>query len=212
VRCRRPPSSEATVAQVFPNFVAIESDLASELHSNVLLIIHQAMFMRISRKASYGIQAVCQLAQLDDRDLVPSHQLAAMGDMPEKFLLEVLRSLVNAKVLGSQRGPIGGYQLTKSPSEITVLAIIEAVDGPLTDITASGERNEAERSESEPHAGFVATHVFAMLTKCARDVFSALTVSDLLAAHVNGRRLPEFDGQLGLALLPWPTHDGGWIM
>jgi Rrf2 family protein len=51
--------------------------------------------------------------------------------MPERFLLQVLRTLVNEGVLKSTRGVDGGYRLAKPMSQITLLEIVEAIDGPI---------------------------------------------------------------------------------
>jgi Rrf2 family protein len=51
--------------------------------------------------------------------------------MPERFLLQVLRTLVNEGLLKSTRGVDGGYRLAKPLSQITLLEIVEAIDGPL---------------------------------------------------------------------------------
>ena len=51
--------------------------------------------------------------------------------MPERFLLQVLRSLVNHGVLTSTRGVDGGYRLSRPASEISLLDLIEATDGPI---------------------------------------------------------------------------------
>jgi Rrf2 family protein len=51
--------------------------------------------------------------------------------MPERFLLQVLRSLVNEGILKSTRGVDGGYRLARPLTQITLLDIVEAIDGPI---------------------------------------------------------------------------------
>jgi Rrf2 family protein len=51
--------------------------------------------------------------------------------MPERFLLQVLRTLVNEGILKSTRGVDGGYRLARPMSQITLLDIVEAIDGPI---------------------------------------------------------------------------------
>jgi len=63
---------------------------------------------------------------------MPCSRLAKVGEMPERFLLQVLRSLVNHGLLKSTRGVDGGYALARPPNEISLLQILEATDGPLT--------------------------------------------------------------------------------
>jgi Rrf2 family protein len=66
--------------------------------------------VKLSRTASYALQAVLQLAQSDASGYpVPCSRLAAEGKMPERFLLQILRSLVTHGILGSTRGVDGGY-------------------------------------------------------------------------------------------------------
>jgi Rrf2 family transcriptional regulator, cysteine metabolism repressor len=64
--------------------------------------------------------------------------------MPERFLLQVLRSLVTHGILRSTRGVEGGYTLKRNPAEITLLELIEAVDGPIDSTIPSHEGLPAE--------------------------------------------------------------------
>ncbi len=87
--------------------------------------------MRMSRSTAYAIGAVLQLANAPPGVPVPCSRLAKTGEMPERFLLQILRMLVNHGLLKSTRGVDGGYSLTRPLSEITLLQIFEATDGPL---------------------------------------------------------------------------------
>jgi Rrf2 family protein len=60
---------------------------------------------------------------------VASHKIAEERVIPMRFLLKVLKPLVSARVLRSVKGPNGGYQLARAASEISMLEILEAVDG-----------------------------------------------------------------------------------
>jgi Rrf2 family protein len=62
---------------------------------------------------------------------VASHNIAQARGIPERFLLKVLKPLVSARVLLSIKGPNGGYRLAKEPGNISMLEILEAVDGPI---------------------------------------------------------------------------------
>src|SRR5262249_36994838 len=85
----------------------------------------------LSRTVGYALQATLQLAEADPGTPVPCSQLAANGQMPERFLLQILRNLVTHGILHSTRGVDGGYTLDRPASEISLLDLIEAVDGPL---------------------------------------------------------------------------------
>jgi Rrf2 family protein len=67
--------------------------------------------------------------------------------MPERFLLEILHDLVKRGILRSTRGGGGGFALARSPDEISLLDVIEAVDGPLaTGLSASNTMSEPLRN------------------------------------------------------------------
>jgi Rrf2 family protein len=85
----------------------------------------------MTRAASYAIHALVHMANRKDNRPLPSHLTAQEEGIPERFLLKVLKPLVSRGVLRSVKGPNGGYQLAKTPKDITLLEIIEAVDGPI---------------------------------------------------------------------------------
>ena len=87
--------------------------------------------MKLTRASSYALHAVAFMAvQKHDRP-VASHNIAQARGIPERFLLKVLKPLVSARVLLSIKGPNGGYRLARPASEISMLEILEAVDGPI---------------------------------------------------------------------------------
>jgi Rrf2 family protein len=89
--------------------------------------------MKLTRAASYALHAVAFMAsqKTQDRPIASHNIAAAVEDMPKRFLLKVLKPLVDHNVLKSIKGPNGGYRLARSPSDISVLEILEAIDGPI---------------------------------------------------------------------------------
>jgi Rrf2 family cysteine metabolism transcriptional repressor len=85
--------------------------------------------MRISAKGEYAIRAVLDLAMHPGRDLIPIQDIAARQRIPQRYLEQVLLGLKRAGLLTSKRGSAGGYQLTRAPEEITVGAVLRAVEG-----------------------------------------------------------------------------------
>jgi Rrf2 family protein len=85
--------------------------------------------VRISAKGEYAIKAVLDLALHRDRDLIPIQEIAARESIPQRYLEQVLLSLKRAGILTSKRGSSGGYHLTKAPEEITIGAVLRAVEG-----------------------------------------------------------------------------------
>jgi len=97
--------------------------------------------MKLTRASSYALHAVAYMADQDNNDPVASHVIAKARKIPERFLLKVLKPLVSARVLMSIKGPNGGYRLAKSAGDISLLEILEAVDGPIRGLAPlSGEK------------------------------------------------------------------------
>jgi Rrf2 family protein len=85
--------------------------------------------VRISAKGEYAIKAVLDLALHRDRELIPIQEIAGREGIPQRYLEQVLLALKRAGILTSKRGSSGGYHLTTSPEEITVGAVLRAVEG-----------------------------------------------------------------------------------
>jgi len=134
--------------------------------------------MKLSRTVSYALQATLMLAQNEGSSPVPCSKLASEGKMPERFLLQILRSLVNHGILDSTRGVDGGYALRKSPEDISLLEVIEAIEGPMQSPPFCVEGLDSELGE-RLHAALqdVAT--------TSRQQLEAIKLSSLLEAPGN---------------------------
>ncbi len=87
--------------------------------------------LRISRKIDYGLRAMIYLASVAPGSVVPFREIARQMDVPEDFLAKILKTLVDAGLVRSTRGPHGGYALAREASEVSFLDVIEAVEGPV---------------------------------------------------------------------------------
>lgn len=85
--------------------------------------------MRISAKGEYAIKAMLDLAMQRGRPLVPIQEIAGRQAIPQRYLEQVLLALKHAGLLISKRGSTGGYHLTRPPEEITIGAVLRAVEG-----------------------------------------------------------------------------------
>jgi len=88
--------------------------------------------MKLSQSVTYGVHAALRLAQSDNTAPVSCGRLAESGNMPERFLLQILRELAKQGILQSARGGSGGFMLERPAEEISLLDLIEAIDGPLS--------------------------------------------------------------------------------
>ncbi len=100
--------------------------------------------MKLSRTVAYAVRATLQLAKSESTSPIPCSRLASEGNMPERFLLQILRNLVTHGILRSTRGVDGGYSLTRSAEEVSLLEVIEAIEGPMetTDPLSTGLSGE----------------------------------------------------------------------
>lgn len=87
--------------------------------------------MKMSRTLSYAVQALLELSEMGDDHPVSCRQLAEIGGMPKRFLLQILRALVTKGILRSTRGVEGGYMLARPADEISLLEVVEAIEGPV---------------------------------------------------------------------------------
>jgi Rrf2 family protein len=87
--------------------------------------------MKLSSATRYAVHALAYMASQKQNTVIPSHLVAQKQGMPERFLLKVLKPLATAGVLQSLKGPNGGYRLARPANKISLLEVMEAVDGPI---------------------------------------------------------------------------------
>ena len=87
--------------------------------------------MQITRAADYGVRAMIHLAGRPLQSRCGIAELAKAADAPEAFLTKVLQRLVVKGLIVSHRGPTGGFQLNEPPAEISLLDVVEAIEGPV---------------------------------------------------------------------------------
>jgi Rrf2 family protein len=140
--------------------------------NNVVSLVRDA-FMKISRTVAYALQATILLAQSDNATPMPCNRLAQDGKMPVRFLMQILHDLVAHGILTSTRGVDGGYMLDREAEDISLLEIIEAIEGPITPIIPSaqgllvGSKSKLEDSLS-------------IITEAARKELQAIKLAHLL--------------------------------
>lgn len=83
----------------------------------------------ITTKSPYAVSALCELARRRGAGPVPINEIARRRDIPVQFLEGLFGTLRRAGILQSQRGAKGGYVFARSPGEITVLEVVELLEG-----------------------------------------------------------------------------------
>jgi Rrf2 family protein len=113
----------------------------------------------ISSKSPYAVLALAELARDTGQGPVPIGELARKREVPVQFLEQLFAVLRRAGIISSQRGVKGGYRFAREPASVSVLEIVELLDGPL---------------------GRDAEGVFADAAEAARKVLMQTTIADVL--------------------------------
>ncbi len=115
--------------------------------------------LSITTKSPYAIAALAELGRGGDQGPIPIGELARRREIPVQFLEQLFASLRRAGMLRSYRGVKGGYSFAREPGTISVLEVVELLDGPL---------------------GAGATGVFAQAADAARAVLAATTIAEVI--------------------------------
>ncbi|HEX4109206.1 MAG TPA: Rrf2 family transcriptional regulator [Solirubrobacteraceae bacterium] len=115
--------------------------------------------LSITSKSPYAVLALAELGRSGGTAPVPIGELARRREVPVQFLEQLFAVLRRAGILRSQRGVKGGYQFARDPGQVTVLEIVELLDGPV---------------------GADARGVFADAARAAREVLGATTINDVI--------------------------------
>ena len=115
--------------------------------------------LSITTKSPYAVRALAELARSGGAGPVPIGELAKRRDIPVQFLEQLFAALRRAGVLKSQRGVKGGYSFARDPSTVTVLEVVELLDGPL---------------------GADAKGIFSEAAAAARAVLEAATITEIV--------------------------------
>jgi len=113
----------------------------------------------ITTKSPYAVRALAELARIGAAAPVPIGELARRREIPVQFLEQLFAVLRRAGVLRSQRGVKGGYAFAREPSTVTVLEVVELLDGTL---------------------GATAEGIFGEAAAAARAVLSETTIADVV--------------------------------
>ncbi len=134
----------------------------------------------LSNSCRYAIRAVIYLASKEkEKSLTGIRQISKDLDLPSPFLAKILQQLARKKILKSVKGPHGGFILLKDPSEITLLDIVNIIDGEeiFTDCLIHEGSCRSVNHMKKPcpvHFGYSA------IRKSIMDFFSTNTIEEII--------------------------------
>jgi Rrf2 family protein len=151
--------------------------------------------MKLSCASTYAISALSSMASQDEPGaIVASHHTARAQGIPDKMLLKVLGSLARAGLVQSLKGPKGGYRLARTAGRITLLEIVEAVDGPirgdvpaLVGPSANSETDGEAKHLVNAKAAARLQEIFQQIAEASRKQLGKVRLLDL----IGGSAAPE---------------------
>lgn len=139
--------------------------------------------MRVSSRTDYGVRALYDLALHYGQGTVQSREIANRQSMPEAYLHQVLSALNRGGLIRSVRGPSGGHELARDPSEITLYDAFEVLDG-------------TEIAKSHPHhigANNDPVHdVWHELNAISVEYLKSITFEDLVLRSKKRTAVPNY--------------------
>lgn len=143
--------------------------------------------MSVSTRGDYACRALLSLALHETGCPTSVRDIAERTNLPQPYLEQILLSLKGAGLVRSKRGVGGGYLLARDPAEITIGAIVSAVDGPI----GLGDFGQPHQDGACDHEGqCVLLAVWSETATAMRSMLDSYTLADV-AAMTNGQR-------------PWP--------
>jgi Rrf2 family cysteine metabolism transcriptional repressor len=128
----------------------------------------------ITSKSPYAVRALSELARRGDTVPVPIGDLARARDIPVQFLEGLFATLRRAGILQSQRGVKGGYSFARPPSEVTLLEVVDLLEGELG----------AEAAANGP--------IWAEAAAAARDVLAGTTIAEVAERETRDSATPMY--------------------
>ena len=132
--------------------------------------------MIISTRGRYALRVMIDLSQQDPDSYTPLKEIAARQEISEKYLENILKSLVTQGFILGLRGKGGGYRLTKAPEDYTLGEILRLTEGSLAPVacTDDGEHDC-------PRKGICPSHpVWQKLDNMINEFFDGITLADLI--------------------------------
>jgi len=132
--------------------------------------------MRLATKTRYGVRAVFDIAYHGQANTAQAKDIADRQDIPLRYLEQIFQDLRKAGLVESKRGPRGGYTLRRDPSELTLGAVVRALQGPIEQlfVVEDGPGTNGRRPAA------VTVDLWKDLATHVAQWFDAVTVLDLV--------------------------------
>ena len=134
--------------------------------------------MKISTKGRYGLRILIDLAMHDPGKPRMLKDIAQSQQISEKYISRLVIDLRRAKLVRSVRGVNGGFHLAKLPEEITLLEVLETMEGPISVLDCIKSPEKCQRQAMCPARG-----IWTQLNDGIRELTAKITLDDILNAY-----------------------------
>ncbi len=152
--------------------------------------------MMLSKKSTYGLRALMNLARNLERGQVLISELAQEERIPKKFLEAILLALKNGGILASRIGKGGGYSLSVSPRTLTIGRIVKILEGDLAPVSCLSGVTPAKCDECDDLASCGIRLVMADVQRAMNSVLDTVTLAEMVerseAARLAERELFDY--------------------
>ncbi|MCL2296280.1 MAG: Rrf2 family transcriptional regulator [Methanomassiliicoccaceae archaeon] len=131
--------------------------------------------MLISAKGRYALRCMLDISLNGSEENVKLKNIAERQNIPIKYLEQIISALNKADFVKSERGPNGGYRLSKPPEEYTVGMIIKLIEGDTAPVSCLADVNDCERSDR-----CVSMILWKKLNDAVNSVLDGTTLADMI--------------------------------
>jgi len=141
--------------------------------------------LKLSTRGRYGLRAMIDMAQSEDKGPIATHTIAERQGISERYLEQLMVPLKRAGLVKSIRGSQGGYILGRKPEDITAGDIVRVLEGPIAPVECVSESNP----ESCARANYCVTRdIWTKVRNAIADVLDSYTLDDLAQ---ESQKMPE---------------------
>jgi Rrf2 family protein len=133
--------------------------------------------MRLSTQSRYGVRAIFDIAYHSEGLETQVKDISRRQGISQRYLEQIFQKLKRAGVVGSKRGPSGGYFLGKKPEDITIGEIVQITEGNIDPVRCVG--GEDSTQPCERYGECVTQIVWSEAGKRLKDYFNSVTIKDL---------------------------------
>jgi len=143
--------------------------------------------VKLSNKGRYAVRALFDIAFYNAGRPTQVRDIAERQSIPPRFLEQIFQDLKRAGIVGSKRGPQGGYSLSHAADQITLGDVVRALEGPIV----LGERADTSKRAPVEDSRLVTETVFKALSSKVESCFDEVSIQDICAqADKLGLRRP----------------------